>query len=147
MVVKCRFIYNYTYRNLSLVVNEKQYHFIYNYRHRNLILVVDDKQCRYVVSRDVMTPLSAMIRDCLAKLDQIRTKKQHQSGVHRPAEPTEGGLPPADDRKEEEEGGEREGAMCISENAEQWKLKTDAEEAELCCEALEQGLYLFWNIT
>ena len=115
--------------------------------YRNLSLVIDDKQYRYVVSQDVMTPLSAMIRDCLAKLDQIRTKKQHQSDVHRPAEPTEGGSPPAGDRKEEEEGGEKEGAMCISENAEQWRLNTDAEETELCCEALEQGLHLLWNIT
>ena len=131
------------------MVNEKQYRFNYNYMYRNLSLVIDDKQYRYVVSQDVMTLLSAMIRDCLAKLDQIQAKKQHQSDVHRPAEPTEGGLPPADDRRrrEEEEKDEREGAMCISENAEQWRLKTDAEEAELCCEALEQGLHLLWNIT
>ena len=126
-VVECRFIYNYTYRNLSLVI--------------------DDKQYRYVVSQDVMTPLSAMIRDCLAKLDQIQAKKQHQSDVHRLAEPTEGGSPAAGDREGEGEGDEREGAMCISENAEQWRLNTDAEEAELCCEALEQGLHLLWNIT
>jgi hypothetical protein len=28
-----------------------------------------------MVDQDIMTPLSVMIRDCLAKLDQIRVKK------------------------------------------------------------------------
>ena len=101
--------------------------------------MVDERQCQSMVSQDIMTPLSAMIRDCLSKLDQIRIKK-HRSGVHRL---TEGDSPPASDGEEE---GEREGATCISEKAERRRLKTDAEE-EQCCEALEQGLHLLWNIT
>ena len=104
---------------------------IYNYR--NLSLVVNEKQCQSMVGQDIMTPLSAMIRDCLTKLDQIRIKK-YRSGVR----PMEGASTSG-------EGGKAEGATYISARASRRRLKTDIEE-EQWRGALEQGLHLLWNV-
>ena len=106
---------------------------VYMYNYRNLSLVVNEKQCQSMVGQDIMTPLSAMIRDCLTKLDQIRIKK-YRSGVR----PMEGASTSG-------EGGKAEGATCISARASRRRLKTDIEE-EQWRGALEQGLHLLWNV-
>ena len=99
--------------------------------------MVDENQCQSMIDRDIMTPLSAMIRDCLTQLDQIRIKK-YQSGVRSPEGASADGE--AEDKVEEEEG-----AVCVSAKAKRNRLKIDLEE-EQWREALEQGLHLLWNI-
>ena len=101
--------------------------------------MVDENQCQSMIDRDIMTPLSAMIRDTLTQLDQIRMKK-YRSSVRSP----EGALP--DDKAEDKvDLEEEEGAVCVSVKAKRKRLKTDVEE-EQWGEALEQGLHLLWNI-
>ena len=104
-----------------------------NYYYRNLSLVVNEKQCQSMVDQDIMTPLSAMIRDCLTKLDQIRIKKYQSIQKPKEGASTSG------------EGGKAEGAMCISARASRRRLMTDIEE-EQWRETLEQGLHLLWNV-
>ena len=95
--------------------------------YRNLSLVVDENQCQSMVDQDIMTPLAAMIRDCLTKLDHMQTKK-HSSDVRSSEEAS--AIP-------SEEGGKTEGAACI----------TVAKKQEQWYEMLEQGLHLLWNVT
>ena len=80
-----------------------------------------------MVDQDIMTPLAAMIRDCLTKLDHMQTKK-HSINVRSSEEAS--AIP-------SEEGGKTEGAACI----------TAAKKQEQWYEMLEQGLHLLWNVT
>ena len=79
-----------------------------------------------------MTPLSAMIRDCLAKLEQIRAKKTEADAVKSVEGASVSG---------EEAGKETISAKAIY----QQRLKIDIEE-EQWSGALEQGLHLLRNV-
>jgi hypothetical protein len=145
------------------------------YNVRNLSLVVDEKQCRSMVGQDIMTPLSVMIRDCLAKLDQIRVKKYSPASDEEERGGTEGAtmcmseeiggatvsmseeiggaVSMSEERGEtggvvsiSAEGGEKKGAMSLLAKAKLRRLRTEIEE-EQWSEALEQGLHLLWNVT
>ena len=86
--------------------------------------------CDDLVKEDIMTPLSAMIRDCLAKLDQIHKKSDVDvDKVMEGAPATEGSKKSASTAKAKH----------------RQRLKADIEEQQLC-EVLEQGLHLLWNV-
>lgn len=114
----------------------RHYHLIFVlYTHRNLSLVGSEQICDSLVREDIMTPLSAMIRDCLAKLDQIRTKKTEaaEKSIEGASAIGEG-------------GGEGGGKGASSAKAiYRQRLKADIEE-EQWSGALEQGLHLLWNV-
>ena len=76
-----------------------------------------------------MTPLSAMIRDCLAKLDQIRKKSEDGEKAMEGVSASEGSKKSASSAKAKH----------------RQRLKADIEEQQWC-EVLEQGLHLLWNV-
>ena len=81
-----------------------------------------------------MTPLSALLRDCLSKLEQHSLEEQ------------EGVTGEREERNMEDGTGERREDGVKEKKLKRWKrLKADVERQQLT-EVLKQALRLLWNI-
>lgn len=87
--------------------------------------------CDDLVKEDVMTPLSALLRDCLSKLEQHSLEEQKGGSK-------EGNMEAAT-------GEGREDGVKMKKVKHRKRLKADIERQQLT-EVLEQALHLLWNI-
>ena len=79
-----------------------------------------------------MTPLSAMLRDCLSRLEQIRKNSEEEGSESGAMEGVTG-------------GGGREESVKAKKARHRKRLKIDIEQQQLTG-VLEQGLHLMWNV-
>lgn len=100
--------------------------------HRNLSAIVDDEVCDDLVKEDIVTPLSAMLRDCVSKFEETRRRGV---GEEESGEMTVEGV----------SGGRGKGSAGARKAEHQKGLKVDIEQQKLS-EVLEQGLHLLWNV-
>ena len=96
---------------------------------RNLSLIGSEKTSDDLVKEDIMTPLSAMIKDCLSRLEHL-SKSEEERGEEMADERTKGS---SDESVSTKKGKERK------------RVKAEVEEQQLT-QVLEQGLHLLWNL-
>ena len=103
-----------------------------NSTHRNLSAIASEEICDDLVKEDIMTPLSAMFRNCLSRLEQIRKNSEEKESESGTMQGVTGG-----DGQEE--------SVKAKKARHRKRLKIDIEQQQLAG-VLEQGLHLLWNV-
>ena len=93
-----------------------------------------DDVCDDLIKEDIMTPLSALLRDCLSKLEQQSLEERERVEGER-----EEGNMEASTVEGHEDG------VKVKKTKHRKRLKADVERQQLT-EVLEQALHLLWNI-
>ena len=101
---------------------------------RNLSAIGSDDVCDDLVKEDIMTPLSALLRDCLSRLEQQSLEER---------EIVEGEREEGNMEASTVEG--REDCVKVKKTKHRKRLKVDVERQQLT-EVLEQALHLLCNI-
>ena len=100
--------------------------------YRNLSALGNNGMCDDLVKEDIMTPLSAMLRDCLSRLELSLEREEDErvkEGVS----------------LEGETGESPEESVKGKKAKHRKRLKADIEKQQLT-QVLEQGLHLLWNV-